>query len=191
MFLDDDREVDIKDDNVLKNEIIDHSTNKNHSQAELENKYKCRHCSEIFNSKNTLVNHVKKSHRKSIRCCDHCDQIFWSGIDFKQHMKKNNHEFELIDIKENANDETCEKEFSCKYCSENFQFKQDLITHVKETHKNTRKYIDLCKLCNEISWSTREKRRHYLMQHKQCFSCSKENIENFKELKEHFKLQVR
>ena len=100
---------------------------------EMTNKFKCEYCEEDFEENNFLKHHIKAKHDIMTKSC----KYFAQGIcHFDEHTCWFSHkEF-------TSNNDNVKNDYTCKYCGDKFQCKNNLMKHRKQQHE---KIIATCR----------------------------------------------
>ena len=85
----------------------------------INKQYSCDKCSNLFNTKSDLTEHLKVHTLLKKKQCNVCGTMFHSKDDVKQHMKTH-----ISDIS-----------FPCKYCEQKFKDNNELVYHTQTHHK--------------------------------------------------------
>jgi len=107
--------------------------------------YECTICQKKFNNKANLNKHTLIHENKRPFVCNLCGRSYRQSYDLKRHMKSHNDKktFECTECGKLLTSKIClnrhlathhKKKYSCKYCTEYFEMKNQLIAHCKKLH---------------------------------------------------------
>ena len=128
---------------------------------QVHKEHKCRHCKKTFDDRETLMNHLRKVHNRTMSYQNPDDQLFrCEKCSFKTTSKHS--------IQGHLRKVHIERNIFCSWCSKAFKLKQSLDVHVKAVHLNERKHN--CKLCSKAFATPSILRKHERTRH--LYPCS-------------------
>ena len=138
--------------------------------------YPCEKCETIFPSLRRLNQHIAKIHelKKNCHVCHICQMRFSKRGTLESHMSKS-HAVSIANDKVEVDDEEEEpKSFECEQCPKKFNFKQNLLRHIRLIHEG-KNYIYECQHCTKIFKSQAGLYRHDQSVHEErkfpCLKC--------------------
>ncbi len=142
------------------NEFIGHPPA---SATEVEETVSCTWCKTQFKDKNTLLDHIKQTHRVNrVHTCMECSKVFTQKSNLKAHYRVH----------------TGEKPFKCTYCTKTFAQKSNLMNHILV---HTRDKPFECPICKR-AFSQRSNLKSHIFTHTgekpyKCNLCDKDFVQ--------------
>ena len=152
----------------------------------------CEICGEIFNSKQSLVDHAKlheKANQKReelpTQLCESCGQVFSSVLDLENHIKVIHSESKTLKTSRfrptmqeprKFSKDKKKRKFQCNGCNKIFNSRQGLQYHTKATHDKIKRKFP-CGDCTLVFKSRQGMKYHKQVVHDKlkypCVKCSK------------------
>lgn len=127
-----------------------------------DKRHQCKHCTANYKEKESLLNHMRRSHKEKRVdwvLCETCGTTCSDAIHLKKHR---------TEVHAQSNRVTCE------WCHEDFETERAFKKHFKQ---HTREIVKSCRLCQEPFYSLSQYRHHVSTCHTDkflvCQYCSK------------------
>jgi KRAB domain-containing zinc finger protein len=96
-----------------------------------EKPYECEHCYKQFNTKSSMVRHIKVTHFfEKTYMCIYCNKKVSSATHLKQHVMRNH---------------TSERPYKCQHCEKEYCTNEEMQEHLQGVHEQKRPYK--CEFC--------------------------------------------